>query len=244
MMKGICIMAKSKKKQFIDVVLNQNVSNDCLIYKLINKNKDFQSVIRKVDDVPVVSKASDMYRNNSVEQVIDLLEKLINRFDDKFPTMHQIRGIIIEELLRMDETKEYLLCKKYIGDNEHIDYFEKKLNYIFVYNFFESLKLMKYCLTKELDILKIDIDKISLDSESDLKMLCDLLSDLCWCGDSFNCANLFMNIYLYEKDIYKKYKPTGSKRERLSMVVDYFSMQFHVIISDYDKKKDYLKYFK
>lgn len=226
-------------------VLLAEINNSPLLYELIKKNKDFRFILNNVNDKKVVSNVNPKEIISAEMQVVYLMNRLINRFDDHFPLLYKYRKSIIEEFLEFDETKEFLSCKHYLGNNKYIKYFEDSLNRIFVKSFYNNLNYYKYFLADILKERNIYVKRLSLKNSNHLRLLVDFLSDLSYCYNEWDAFYIFIdvaervNYYKTEKE-YQNHKDNNW----LDIVLRDHITHIGRIIGGYKKKKKYLKFFK
>lgn len=225
---------KKKIKKILETTLTLELNNGPLIYYLIKNNANLRKIIDNIDNKKVISKLNSNIIINPEIQIIYLLDRLINRFDDHFPLLHKYRTLIINNFFEYSECKSYLLEKKYIGDNEYINYYENKLNIIFIKAFYNNLKYIQYELIDVFKENKINIKKISASNPTEIKKLLNLLSDFSYCYHRWDSAYLFTKI---DSEI-------NLNNERKTGILEDYKLHLNRIIENYDLKKEYLKILK
>lgn len=221
-------------KNLLQEILTLELNNGPLIYNLILNNNNLRKIINNIDNKKIISNSNPNVIIRPDMQVIFLLDRLINRFDDHFPLLHKYRTIIIDNFLRYKEYENYLKEKYYLGDNEYIKYYEEKLNLIFVKSFYNNFKYIENELTDIFKEYKINMKKISLDNPTELEKLLNILSDFSYCYHRWDSAYLFSEM---DNDI----KLNSEWKEEI--LKDY---KFHLsrILENYNLKKEYLEIFK
>ena len=161
-------------KKLLQEILTLELNNGPLIYSLIQNNNNLRKIINNIDNQKIVSNSNPNIIIRPDMQVIFLLDRLINRFDDHFPLLYKYRMLIIDNFLEYKECENYLLEKHYLGDNEYINYYENKLNLIFVKSFYNNLKYIKNELIDVFKENKINTKKLLLNNHDELKKLLNL----------------------------------------------------------------------
>ena len=185
---------KTNIKKILESTLILELNNGPLIYYLIQNNSNLRKIIDSSNNKKVISNLNANTIINPNIQIIYLLDRLINRFDDHFPLLHRYRTLIINNFFEYNECKNYLLEKHYIGDNNYINYYENKLNIIFIKSFYNNLKYIQYELIDVFKENKINTKKLSSNNPTEIKKLLNLLSDFSYCYHRWDSTYLFTEI--------------------------------------------------
>lgn len=204
-----------KKKKVMKIILDNDYYNSIVMYRLI-KSSCLDKIIKKIDD-------------NSEENFINLFNHLLNRFDDYFPLLNNVKIVIFNKLLKLDETKKYLLSKYNLNDNNYFEYYENLIKDIFTKTFLLNL-----------DVINNDeINKFI--NEYTKNDITTLMKKLCFCSDKLDSIYLFENINMKIKRIKSKYHYDNKKCldiAKKDMIIHYKS-----IIEDFNNKKEHISYF-
>ena len=130
---------------------DEKINNSAFIYELLSYNHYLIDILNEVNDKPVVCNVDPSIKVTAEQQVICLLNRMIDRFNSHFPFLHKYRKWLFGHLLSYEETRQYLLSKHYLGDNDYIKFFENSINRIFVRNFYRNLE---FVMDDYIDIFK------------------------------------------------------------------------------------------
>lgn len=240
-----------KKTKDIDklceyIFKDEKINNSAFIYELLSYNSYLINILNEVDNKPVVCNVDPNVKVTAEQQVICLLNRMIDRFDSHFPFLYRYRKWVFSHFLSYEETRQYLLSKHYLGDNNYIKFFENSINRIFVRNFYRNLE---FVMDDYIDIFKerkINYKNLSLDKPTHLRQLLDLLSDFTYCfHDHINIIFLFESIEDRVTMFCKSYgRKRATKEVWYQRMIDENRMHMTRIIESYNNKKDYLKLFK
>ncbi len=234
---------KSKNEEINNIFLNGKNYFDTISYRLSN-NDILQNIIKKIDDSPILSKATKN-EISAEEQFITLLDKLVINFKRNFQKINELTGVTLELILsaNIQECEKYLLSKKDIGDNDNIQYFEKSISKIYISNF---IKNGKYISTVKdiLNDINIELKDIKDYSYDEIKKIEQLLSNLVFCYDSN-----FQLVYLFDSIDYsiKMKSKTKSSKDILNCkngIITLYDSIYENIFDNYLKRKHLIELFK
>ena len=92
-------------KKLLQEILTLELNNGPLIYNLIQNNNNLRKIINNIDNKKIVSNSNPNIIIRPDMQVIFLLDRLINRFDDHFPLLYKYRILIIDNFFLLFESK-------------------------------------------------------------------------------------------------------------------------------------------
>lgn len=178
-----------KKKKLEKLILNNYTEINIIIYFLLINHK-LDNIIEKLDDKEVTLNQISVVKKGyltSEEQLLDTLKYIIDCFDNEFWFIKTNRNIIIDCLINSPRAKELIYSKKYIGDNQYIDYFFELFQNIMIDNF------KKILLYSTIDLQEI-FKKNKIKNLNDVKNVYRLLKLICLCNcTSYNLIYLFDN---------------------------------------------------
>lgn len=204
-----------KKKKIIKMILDNDYYNSIVMYRLI-KLSCLDKVIKKID-------------NDFEENFVILFNHLLNRFDDYFPLLNNMKIVIFERILEHTETKKYLLSKYNLRDNNYFTYYEDLIKDIFTQNFVINLNVIN-----DNEINKF-IKKYTKNG------IIDLMQKLCFCSDKLDSIYLFENINTKIKRIKNKYHYDNEKC--LNIAKKDLTVHYRNMIEEFNNKKEHISYF-
>ena len=237
-------MISRRIEKFANDVLNEKLDYGAFISQFVRISGNFPRVLKDLDDSEVVSNVDPNNVLTAEQQVMHLFNRLLGWFDKYFPTLYRYRLAIVGKLLDHEETIEYLQSKHYLGDNDYIKFFTDSISLIFVKSFYNNLKYNYDLYADILNERNINYEKLDLKKSSHLKKLLDLISDLAFCDKNFDSYYLFSNldkdIQLFANNKYRK-KANKDYKEHTKWINRVHNEK---IVENYNKKKNYIKYFK
>ena len=126
-----------KKEKLEKLILNNYTEINIIIYFLLVNHK-LDDIIDKLDEKEVILEQSSVVKKGyltSEEQLLDTLKYIIDCFDNEFWFIKTNRNIIIDCLIHSSKAQELIYSKKYVGDNQHLDYFFGLFQEIMIDNF-------------------------------------------------------------------------------------------------------------
>lgn len=170
-----------KKKKILRIVLNSEyIQNKNLIFTFL-LGDTLDNYIKSLDDNKVNIKINTVIKKGyftSEEQFLSILDSFITYLSNILNNI-----TLLEKIFSMcinNEHGKVLLSKKYIFDNDNINYFYNKFNLMIINNFYNNLLILKNELTYELDTIDIDLNKFNINNSKDVKKITRLLGDICF----------------------------------------------------------------
>lgn len=180
---------RKKKEKLEKLILNNYTEINIIIYFLLVNHK-LDNIIEKLDEEEVVLEQACVIKKGfltSEEQLLDTLKYLIDCFDNEFWFIKTNRNIIIDCLVNSPKAQELIYSKRYIGDNQYLDYFFELFQNIMVDNF------KKILLYSTIDLKEVFL-KNNIKDLDDIKNIYKLLKLTCLCNcTSYNLIYLFDN---------------------------------------------------
>lgn len=216
-----------RKQNVKNVLLTSNLQNIGNIWQLFNDNYLDKFINKLNDETVIINSYLDKNKNylTSEEQFLQILDNYITFFNNKF-TFVILREIILK-LIFINNNNEFLLCKKYIGDNNQINYFKQNYILFTIETFYKNCQKLYNFLEKDLNSIDINIDKININNNDDAKKILDILINLCIIN-----KNSYDIIYLF-KDIDNNHKMTNS-------IYDIYVVQWKNLIKNYHQNINFL----
>lgn len=170
-----------KKKKILRIVLNSKyIQNKNLIFTFL-LGDTLDNYIKSLDDNKVNIKINTVIKKGyftSEEQFLSILDSFITYLSNILNNI-----TLLEKIFSMcinNEHGKVLLSKKYIFDNDNINYFYNKFNLMIINNFYNNLLILKNELTYELDTIDIDLNKFNINNSKDVKKITRILVDICF----------------------------------------------------------------
>ncbi len=230
-----------RKEQLKKLALKKS-DNGGRIYQLINKNildKAIELITDEKTPTIITSLVKKGYLTGN-EQFIDMLNNFIYYFDSKFPTICH-KDLMLEFILE-NQVPEFLLCKKYWGDNNNMQYFINSMDKAIVNNFYETILFIDDRVLFK-PFIK-NLQSIDLDNNDDLESIMKFLKSLLWTNiNNFSTLYLFQNFHLNLKKFQRKNKDKNPL-EVYYHVINEMKIHYEMLIDSYYKNKGILKYVK
>ncbi len=237
----IILKNKNRKEDLKKLALKRS-DNGGIIYQLLCSNK-LDKIIDLITDERTPAIKSSFVKKGYLtgnEQFLDVLSNFLYYFDMKFPAITH-KNLMIQMILET-QVPEFLLCKKYYGDNENMDYFRDGMDKAIVYNFYDNTIFIDD--GKTFQQYKIIPHKMNLDDRKDLDIIIDLMRDLSWTNiNSYSIGYLFYNFAVKEKSFRKTYKSKNQLEIYLMLMNDY-RMHFNILLENYRENKKILNFLK
>ncbi len=231
----------TRKRQLKKLALKKK-DNGGRIYQLINSNV-LDKVIDLITDERTPTIVTSIVKKGYLtgnEQFIDMISNFIYYFDSKFPTVCH-KELVLEFILE-GQIPEFLLCKKYWGDNNNMQYFIDSMNRTIVHNFYETLLFIDDKIMFK-EFIK-DLRDINLENKKDLESILHLTEVLLWTNiDKFSTLYLFQNFHLKFNRFKKKHRDKNHS-EIYYHIIKEVRMHYKILIDSYHKNKGILKYVK
>ena len=232
---------RARKEQLKKLALKKT-DNGGRIYQLINKNildKAIDLITDKKTPTIVTSLVKKGYLTGN-EQFIDMLNNFIYYFDSKFPTICH-KDLMLEFILE-NQTPEFLLCKKYWGDNDNMQYFINSMDKAIVNTFYETILFIDDKVLFR-PFIK-NLQNLDLDNKNDLESIMKFLKKLLWTNiNDFSTLYLFQNFHLNLKKFQRKNKDKNPL-EVYYHIINEMKIHYERLIDSYYKNKGILKYVK
>ncbi len=228
---------------FSELAINERIKYGSFIYELIKYNLYFPEILRTLDKSDVTYNKIIISAEN---QMLHLFDKLVEKFDKYFPLQYGQRYNIIGKILGLQVTADYLHCKHYYNDKEYEKYFEDKIRVIFISVFINNLKYNYELYENIFKDRRINLKRFDINNPNQAKKVLSLLSDLAYCNLTNDILWLFDSIEMHiirdENSLYRR--KNKSKEDMKNRIITTNNNYIIKIIDNYNKRKDYLKYFK
>lgn len=229
-----------RKEEILELILEQKNGNYGRIYQLITSGV-LDNTIDKINDKNTSAIKNTFVKKGyftSNEQFIDCISNFMYYYDRELAPLDH-KDLNLEYILQT-QTPQFLLCKKYWGDNNFIAYYQYSMKYTIIYNFYENLNFIYNTLDsnilKEAGITKF----MDLKDNDDVEKIFIFIKKLIWCniGD-YSLPYLFHN-YKYLKKEFSDNYPNKTENEIINMLFEQYSFQYKVLLSGYRKKIKYV----
>ena len=236
-------MIDKRVLMFSELALDERIKYGSFIYELIKYNIYFPEILRTLDKSDITYNKITVSAEN---QMLHLFDKLVEEFDKYFPLQYGQRYNIISKLLGLQVTVDYLHSKYYYNDKEYEKYYEDKIRIIFIKIFINNLKYNYALFENVFKDRRINLKKFDFNNSNQVKKVLNLLCDLAYCNLTNDILWLFdsieMHIIRNENSIYRR--KSKSKEDAMNKIITTNNNYVIKIIDNYNKRKDYLKYFK
>ena len=217
-------MSLEERKEVMKQIALEEYNNGGQVYRIIDTGY-IDHIIEKVTDKktkPNVKSVVDRDLTGE-EQFVMLLSETLYYIENSISSLKHVEMNLVNML--EDKVPEYLLSKKYWGDNSNIPYFTYNIKKLMVENFYENIRYMYLDHAEMFKEEGITTD-LDLENEEDVELIFQYLVKLVWCNydHQFNIGNLFINHNLYGKDIKNK-----TKEETEAIVHRYYDSQFDML---------------
>lgn len=229
---------KERKEELLKLSLKRTEYNGGRMYGII-KSGDIDKVIDKITDENTPAMKSSFCKKGYLtanEQFLDVLSNFIYYVDSNLaPLTH--KDLHIRNMLTY-HVPEFLLCKKYWGDNNFIPYFQHSMKYTMIFNMYENIKFVydsfdakmwkKLHITKEMD----------LNNDDDLNILFKFLQGMIWSNiDDYSVLYLFDHYGMMLKNFNIKHETKERTLEYIGITHKQYVTQFEMLFRDYFKKR-------
>ena len=226
---------KQKKEELKEEILNTTSKYDYLILKLINENK-INELINNINNRKTKINVTSLYKKKYLtanEQFLYLLNNTIYYFKEQFYFLNNNIDLIITILLQNKKNTKYLLCKKYIGKNSNIPFYDKNIKKLIINNYYNNLKT----LSKESLIIKNYRKEHNLLTEKEINTIYNNLLELSLCNATYlNNILLFENINNHINETTKVFKVKNID----SQIKQHYLKEYEKMINNYYEKKEYI----
>ena len=211
-----------KKKEIMELSLNTR-SNGVFIYKLLDSGclDNALSMLTNENIVKTNAVLSVKEYFNANEQFIDLLSEFIHFFEKNFAALCN-KEVYIELILK-DKAPEFLLSKKYWGNNNYIDYYKYNMKKIIVEN---TLKIIRF-ISDNKEFKKLNIYNLDINNENDVDRLFEFIKNVVWCNyDEYSLLYVFL---------------IENEENITSDIKDFYDNNWKKLMSNYNKKIRYVR---
>ena len=226
---------KQKKEELKEEILNTTSKYDYLILKLINENK-INELINNINNRKTKINVTSLYKKKYLtanEQFLYLLNNTIYYFKEQFYFLNNNIDLIITILLQNKNNTKNLLCKKYIGKNSNIPFYDKNIKKLIINNYYNNLKT----LSKESLIIKNYRKEHNLLTEKEINTIYNNLLELSLCNATYlNNILLFENINNHINETTKVFKVKNID----SQIKHHYLKEYEKMINNYYEKKEYI----
>lgn len=236
-------MTLNERKEEIKEIALNNYSNGASIYMLVNNNY-LDHIINKINDEKTYPNTLSVVKKGYLtgnEQFVDVLNETLFYFNSCFlPLEHKETHFanLLENYI-----PQFLLCKKYWGNNKYIPYYRKNMQKLIAKNFYENIKYIYKDYTDFFNNINIT-NTLTLNTSEELEKIVTLMEEFVWCNckyKQFSLSYLFTNHKCYEKSIKKRY--FNKKLDVKKVVYKDYCMHWEILINQYKKNINYVKKF-
>lgn len=231
---------KDRKNELQKIALD-TFSNGGQMYRLI-KEGYLDHIIAKINDKKTITNSKAIVKKGFLtgnEQFLDILAELLFYFETNFISLKRKEWYL--SCMLENNVPEFLLCKKYWGDNSFIPYFEYNMRKLFVENLYENIKFIYYEYEDFFKKLNIS-DTMSLENIESVNNLYQFVVDLIWCNcqsNQYALNSVFSNHKYRINDLIKK---TDKSFDEASQIIKTnYSIHWDMLISKYNKNIDIVK---
>ncbi len=225
---------EKKKKQIKKDCLEDESVGSKYLYKLISTNT--------LDDMLRLLKKDKLFHNSKCiygkdnftysEQLINIFDNFIFIFDRDFPVLGGLKLVILECLFK-NCIPNFLLSKRYWGDNMNIPYFQNEIKKFVVDGFYKNIEELRESLP--IKITNKYFRDYDLEDTKDLNELYDLMKSLVWSSSEF------FNIHLIFLDYNKSLSNEPLSFKMKSAKYNFYLTQWEWLFKIYETKKEYVK---
>lgn len=198
-----CIILLIKKNKILKRLRNININNDLLIMKLIN-NGILDYSIKRINNKKISQNNKPILNKeylDSYNHYIYILDNFIDYFYDCFNHNVESEYEILSACLKNNDT--IFLDKRYVYDNNNIEYYKEAYNKIIINNFYYNIYTLRNVLNSEFNNISIKIEDININNKEDIKKLLEILTCIYACNkDKHIVLSLFNKV---DKLTYKYY---------------------------------------
>lgn len=231
------LIFKCRKETIKRILIEKNsFINNGTILTLLN-NDYLNKYIERLNNKQTVTKINYISNKNNIspeEQFIQLIDSYISFYYSKFIFVEQKE--IILRIIFSSNDNEFLYCKKYIGNNKYIDYFNKNFILFTVDTFKNNCNKLYPFIKQELNSIGINKQTINKPKE-----LLEVLINLC-----ITAKNEIGGIIYLLKDINNSIDFAKQNYKDSEQVIDMFIYQWKELINIYHNNYqiiDCLKHF-
>lgn len=198
-----CIILLIKKNKMLKRLRSININNDLLIMKLIS-NGILDYSIKRINNKKISQNNKPILNKEYLESYnhyIYILDNFIDYFYDCFNHNVESEYEILSACLKNNDT--IFLDKRYVYDNNNIEYYKEAYNKIIIDNFYYNIYTLRNVLNSEFNNISIKIEDININNKEDIKKLLEILICIYACNkDKHIVLSLFNKV---DKSTYKYY---------------------------------------
>ena len=172
-----------------DILKQEPTETNIYIYFFLINNK-LDNILKNLEETTInqnIPTLNQSKSKSSEEQLIEILKYLIDTFNKEFWFLQENRALILESLINSKAADELIHTKKYINDNQYIEYFFNEFQKILISIF---QQIIKETNNEKKLFLKRKDQKILKDQEK----LYHFLKEICFCNNtSYHLIYLFDN---------------------------------------------------
>lgn len=181
---------KTRKKKMQEILKQEPTETNIYIYFFLTNNK-LDNILKNLEETTINQNIPNLNQSkskSSEEQLIEVLKYLIDTFNKEFWFLQENRALILESLINSKAADELIHTKKYINDNQYIEYFFNEFQKILISIF---QQIIKETNNEKKLFLKRKDKKILKDQEK----LYHFLKEICFCNN-----NSYHLIYLFDNN--------------------------------------------
>lgn len=186
MQKSIKLSSSSKKSIVLSIKKNKlirrmkilNIGNSLLISKII-KSCILDKSIKKINNNSIDYNNKPVLKKeyiDSYNHYIYILDNFIHYFYSNFNSNIDLEYEMLIGCLK--ENSDILLCKKYVFDNDNINFYREEYNKIIINCFYYNICTFSDDIDDYLKRLSINIKKININNSNDINKILKVLKDI------------------------------------------------------------------
>ena len=224
----------TKKEQIKIDSLKKGKITGAILYQLVDSGK-LDELIKRLSTEKVIHNTKCLHGKSYFtysEQFVSIFENFMCTFERDFISLGTHKTIVLENLFE-NSNPDFLLSKKYWGNNDYIDYYRKSIFKFITYGFYKNINLMYGDLNKQFKALEIE-ENIDLDKDNNLVGLYNQLILLSWA--SKNCFNRSLLFLDYEKYCNGINKNVDDKIRNATL--DFYLVQWEIMLEKYVNNRE------
>lgn len=186
MQKSIKLSSSSKKSIVLSIKKNKlirrmkilNIGNSLLISKII-KSDILDKSIKKINNNSIDYNNKPVLKKeyiDSYNHYIYILDNFIHYFYSNFNSNIDLEYEMLIGCLK--ENSDILLCKKYVFDNDNINFYREEYNKIIINCFYYNICTFSDDIDDYLKRLSINIKRIDINNSNDINKILKVLKDI------------------------------------------------------------------
>lgn len=223
-----------KKKKILRIVLNSEyIQNKQLIFTFLLGNT-LDNYINNLDNNKVKININTVVKKGyltSEEQFLSILDSFITYL---LSIINNIK--LLEKIFDMCVNNDHgkiLLSKKYIFDNDNINYFYNKFNLMIINNFYNNIFALKRELMYELDTIDIKVEKYNINNPQNIKKIAQLLGDICFINRDreYMLLSMFNSIDTISKELFINHFEIllSNYLKNINFIIEYHKLRENII---------------